>query len=70
MNPVSYEHKETILHVDNLSIAYGDKVIIKDISFEERDVIRKDSPQGQSIHRFGKTKYRQDFNTRLFQRNC
>jgi ABC-type nitrate/sulfonate/bicarbonate transport system ATPase subunit len=55
MNPVSYEHKETILHVDNLSIAYGDKVIIKDISFEERDVIRKDSPQGQSIAFLGRS---------------
>src|SRR5687768_13873174 len=55
MNPVSYEHKETILHVDNLSIVYGDKVIIKDISFEERDVVRKEGPQGQSIAFLGRS---------------
>jgi len=51
----TYEHKETILHVENLGITYGDKVIIKDISFEEKDVVRPGKVQGQTIAFLGRS---------------
>jgi len=50
-----YEKKDTILHVDNLSIAYGDRVIISNISFEEKDVIRPGKAQGQTIAFVGRS---------------
>lgn len=50
-----YSQKETILHVQNLSIVYGDKVIISDINFEEKDVVRPDRTQGQIIAFVGRS---------------
>lgn len=52
---IAYEQKDTILHVENLSIAYGDKIIISDISFTEKDTIRKDKVQGQTIAFVGRS---------------
>jgi ABC-type nitrate/sulfonate/bicarbonate transport system ATPase subunit len=52
---VAYEHRETILHVENLGVAYGDKVIIKDINFEEKNVVRQDRTQGQVIAFLGRS---------------
>ncbi len=37
---MTYEFKETLLYVENLSVAYDETVIIKDISLSEKDVIR------------------------------
>ena len=51
----SYEQKETLLHVNNLSIAYGDTLIISDINFEEKNVIRPGMNQGQTIAFVGRS---------------
>jgi ABC-type multidrug transport system ATPase subunit len=51
----AYEHKETILHVEDLSVSYGDKVIIKDVSFEEKNVVRENRIQGQTIAFLGRS---------------
>jgi ABC-type nitrate/sulfonate/bicarbonate transport system ATPase subunit len=52
---IAYEQKDTILHVSNLSIAYGSKVIISDINFEEKNVVRPDTKQGQIIAFVGRS---------------
>ncbi len=38
---MKHEYKETLLYIENLSVAYGDKTIIKDISLTEKDVVRE-----------------------------
>lgn len=53
--PNKYEQKDTILHVENLSIAYGEKVIISNISFTEKDIVRPDKAQGQTIAFVGRS---------------
>ncbi len=52
---ILYEEKEIILQVENLSVAYGDKVIIRDVSLVERNVVRKDLNQGQVIAVLGRS---------------
>jgi ABC-type nitrate/sulfonate/bicarbonate transport system ATPase subunit len=37
---MEHSFKETLLYVENLSVAYDDKVIIKDINLTEKDVVR------------------------------
>lgn len=51
----AYEQKDTILHVSDLSIAYGDRVIISNINFEEKNVIRPGTTQGQTIAVVGRS---------------
>src|SRR6187431_2239270 len=50
-----YELKDIVLHVENLSVAYGDKVIIRDVNFIERDVTRPNMTQGQTIAVLGRS---------------
>lgn len=50
-----YEQKETILHVENLSIAYGDKVIIQNVNLEEKNCFRPGKQQGQTIAVVGRS---------------
>ena len=38
---MKHEFKETLLYVENLSVAYDDTVIIKDINLVEKDVVRE-----------------------------
>lgn len=38
---MKYEFKETLLYVENLSVAYDDAIIIKDINLIEKDVVRE-----------------------------
>ncbi|MBK8444737.1 MAG: ATP-binding cassette domain-containing protein [Sphingobacteriales bacterium] len=47
----------TILKVENVSVVYGDKTIIKDVSFEEKDVQRPhyQQSQGQTIAFVGRS---------------
>lgn len=52
---MQYEEKDIILHVENLSIAYGDQFIIRDVNLEERNVTRKDRVQGQTIAVVGRS---------------
>jgi len=37
---MEFSFKETILYVENLSVAYDDVVTIKDINITEKDVVR------------------------------
>lgn len=50
-----YEQKDTILHVENLSVSYGEKIIISNISFTEKDNVRPDKQQGQTIAFVGRS---------------
>jgi len=52
---LTYEQKETILHVQDVSVVYDGKVIIKDINFEEKNTIRPDKNQGQTIAFLGRS---------------
>jgi ABC-type nitrate/sulfonate/bicarbonate transport system ATPase subunit len=51
----TYDKKDTVLHVENLSIAYGDKTIIKDINFTELNITRPGMNQGQIIAFLGRS---------------
>jgi ABC-type nitrate/sulfonate/bicarbonate transport system ATPase subunit len=50
-----YEQKDTILHVEDLSVSYGDKVIIDNINFVEKDTVREGKSQGQTIAFLGRS---------------
>ncbi|MFL1896850.1 energy-coupling factor ABC transporter ATP-binding protein [Aquimarina sp. 2-A2] len=52
---MSYSTENTLLYVDNLSVSYGDKTVIKDINFLEKDVIRNGSVTGQVIAFVGRS---------------
>ncbi len=52
---ISYEQKDTILHVENLTVAYGDKVILQDVNLLEKDTIREGKSQGQVIAVLGRS---------------
>ncbi len=52
---MSYEIKKAILSINNLSVAYDGKVIIKDINLIEHDVVRPDQVQGQVIAVVGRS---------------
>jgi ABC-type nitrate/sulfonate/bicarbonate transport system ATPase subunit len=51
----NYEQKDTILHVENLSVAYDGKVIIKDINLLEKNTVRPGKQQGQTIAVLGRS---------------
>lgn len=51
----TYEQKGTILHVENLTVQYGEKVIISDVNFAEKDVVRPGMKQGQIIAFVGRS---------------
>ncbi|MET4082036.1 ABC-type nitrate/sulfonate/bicarbonate transport system ATPase subunit [Pedobacter sp. UYP30] len=38
---MKHHYKETLLYVENLSVAYDDHIIIKDITLTEKDVVRE-----------------------------
>lgn len=50
-----YDQKDTILHVENLSVVYNGKTIIKNISFNEQNVTRPGINQGQIIAFLGRS---------------
>jgi ABC-type nitrate/sulfonate/bicarbonate transport system ATPase subunit len=51
----NYEQKDIILQVENLSVVYDGKVIIKDINFVEKDTVRPGKKQGQIIAFLGRS---------------
>lgn len=58
----TYEKKETILKVENVSLTIGDTQILKDINIEVKDIVRPGMSQGQIIgflgpSGIGKTKF-------------
>ena len=52
---MKYEIKETILCLDNVSVAYDGKTIIKDINLTEQDVISEGLVVGQTIAVVGRS---------------
>ena len=52
---MDYSLTDTILYVDNLSVAYGKKVVIKNVSFEEKNVVRNSQVTGQIIAVVGRS---------------
>jgi ABC-type multidrug transport system ATPase subunit len=52
---MNYTTENTLLYVEDLSVTYGTKTVIKDINFVEKDVIRKDSVTGQVIAFVGRS---------------
>ncbi len=51
----NYSIEDTLLYVDNLSVVYGDKIVIKDINFVEKDVVREGHVTGQVIAFVGRS---------------
>ncbi|MBK6929992.1 MAG: ABC transporter ATP-binding protein [Saprospirales bacterium] len=52
---MSYESKDVILQVENLSVVYDGKTIIKDINLVEKDTQRAGKIQGQTIAFVGRS---------------
>lgn len=52
---IPYNQKETILHVENLTIAYGEKVILQNVNIIEKDTVRDGISQGQTIAVVGRS---------------
>lgn len=44
-----YEYKDTLIKIDNVSLVYDDKVILKPISIEVKDIVRPGVVQGQVL---------------------
>ena len=47
--------RETLLHADNVSLSYGNNVILRDINFCIKDIIRPDMQQGQVVSLIGRS---------------
>lgn len=55
MDIYSYQKKDTLIKLDNVSLSFGDKVILKPISVEVKDIVRKGCIQGQVIGLLGRS---------------
>src|ERR1700748_1450062 len=44
-----YVEKDTLIKIDNVSLSFGDKVILKPISTEVKDIVRPDCCTGQIV---------------------
>lgn len=51
----NYSIEDTLLYVENVSVVYGNKTVIKDINFVEKDVVRKNQITGQVIAFVGRS---------------
>ncbi|WP_052272964.1 ATP-binding cassette domain-containing protein [Flavihumibacter solisilvae] len=51
----TYERRDTILHVENISVSYGNKTIIRNVNFEEKDTAVPGKVQGQVIAFLGRS---------------
>ncbi len=52
---LTYTKEATLLKVENVNLSYGDKLILRDINFEIRDIIRPGMKQGQVISLLGRS---------------
>ena len=52
---MSYTEKDTILYLDNVELGYEDNVVLKDITLEEKDVVREGHITGQIIAVVGRS---------------
>ena len=49
MNTYDYKYTDTLIKIDNVSLHFDDKIILKPISIEVKDIVRPDVIQGQVI---------------------
>jgi len=47
--PERCTYTDTLLKVDHVSLSYGDKIILRDVNAEIRDIVRPDRTQGQVV---------------------
>jgi ABC-type nitrate/sulfonate/bicarbonate transport system ATPase subunit len=47
--PLRCRYTDTLLKVDHVNLSYGDKVILRDVNAEIRDIVRDDCTQGQVV---------------------
>jgi polar amino acid transport system ATP-binding protein/sulfate transport system ATP-binding protein len=47
--PERCKYTDTLLKVDHVSLSYGDKIILRDVNAEIRDIVRPDRTQGQVV---------------------
>jgi len=52
---MEYKLENTILYLDKVNIGYGNKIILKDISLEEKNITRTDKITGQCIAILGRS---------------
>jgi len=52
---MNYQEKNTILYLDNVELGYGDNIVLKDITLEEKDVVREGQITGQIIAVVGRS---------------
>ncbi len=52
---MTYSKQEVLLHVDNISLTYDQKPILRDINFEVHNVVRPGCTQGQVVSLIGKS---------------
>ncbi len=52
---MNYTIENTLLYVEDLSVAYGPKMVIKDVNFVEKDVLREGKVTGQVIAVVGRS---------------
>src|SRR6266704_4591666 len=55
MDIFSYQKKDTLIKLDNISLSFGDKLILKSISIEIKDIVREGYCQGQIIGILGRS---------------
>lgn len=55
MNVFAYQKKDTLIKLDNVSLSFGDKLILKPISVEIKDIVREGCVQGQVIGIIGRS---------------
>ncbi len=52
---MNYSTHNTLLYVEDLSVAYGEKTVIKNVNFVEKDVVRENNVTGQVIAFVGRS---------------
>ena len=50
-----YQKNEVLLKVDNVSLQYGDKLILRDINFNIKNIVRPNISQGQVVSLVGQS---------------
>ena len=53
MNDIIYEHRETLLKLSGVSVAYGENVILRDVNIEIKNLHRPGHTQGQVVGLLG-----------------
>jgi polar amino acid transport system ATP-binding protein/sulfate transport system ATP-binding protein len=53
VSALPYEYKETLLKVQNVSVSFGDEVVLRDLNLEIKDLVRPGMSQGQVVGLLG-----------------